>query len=35
MKMTNNTKEICLLENWTQNFSMNEVNLKQMLIQDP
>ena len=35
MKMTNNTKEICLLENWTQNFSMIEVNLEQMLIQDP
>ena len=33
--MTNNTKEICLLENWTQNFSMNEVNLEQMLLQDP
>ena len=33
--MTNNTKEICLLENWTQNFSLNEVNLEQMLLQDP
>ena len=35
MKMTNDTKEICLLENWTQNFSMNEVNLEQILLQDP
>ena len=34
--MTNNTEEVCLLENWTQHVSMNEVNLEeQLLLQDP
>ena len=34
--MTNNTEEVCLLENWTRNVSMNEVNLEQqLLLQDP
>ena len=34
--MTNNTEEVCLLENWTRNVSMNEVNLEQQsLLQDP
>ena len=34
--MTNNTEGFCLLENWTQNFSMNEVNSEQqLLLQDP
>ena len=33
--MTNNTEEVCLLENWTRNVSMNEVNLEQILLQDP
>ena len=34
--MTNNTKEFCLLENWTQNISMNEVDSEQqLLLQDP
>ena len=34
--MTNNTKEFCLLENWTQNISMSEVDSEQqLLLQDP
>ena len=34
--MTNDTEEVCLLENWTRNVSMNEVNLEQQsLLQDP
>ena len=34
--MTNNTEEVCLLENWTRHVSMNEVNLEQqLLLQDP
>ena len=34
--MTNDTEEVCLLENWTRNVSMNEVNLEQqLLLQDP
>ena len=34
--MSNNTEEVCLLENWTRNVSMNEVNLEQQsLLQDP
>ena len=34
--MTNNTEEVCLLENWTRNISMNEVNLEQQsMLQDP
>ena len=36
MKMTNSTKEFCLLENWTQNISMSEVDSEQqLLLQDP
>ena len=30
--MTNNPEEVCLLENWTRNVSMNEVNLEQQLL---
>ena len=34
--MINNTEQVCLLENWTRNVSMNEVNLEQQsLLQDP
>ena len=34
--MTNNTEEVCLLENWIRHVSMNEVNLEQqLLLQDP
>ena len=34
--MTNNTEQVCLLEKWTRNVSMNEVNLEQqLLLQDP
>ena len=34
--MTKYTEEVCLLENWTRNVSMNEVNLEQqLLLQDP
>ena len=34
--MTNNIEEVFLLENWTRNVSMDEVNLEhQSLLQDP
>ena len=34
--MTKNTENVCLLENWALNISMNEVNLEQqLLLQDP
>ena len=34
--MINNTKEVCLLENWTRDNSMNDKNLApQLLLQDP
>ena len=34
--MNNNTEELCLLENWTQNISMSEVDSEQqLLLQDP
>ena len=34
--MINNTEQVCLLENWTRNVSMNEVNLEQQsMVQDP
>ena len=36
IKMTNNTEEVCRLENWTRHVSMNEVNLEQqLLLKDP
>ena len=35
IEMTNNTEQVCLLEKWTRNVSMNEVNLEQILLQDP
>ena len=34
--MINYTKEVCLLENWTHDISMNDENLEQqLLLQDP
>ena len=34
--MINNTKEVCLLENWTHDNSMNDENsAQQLLLQDP
>ena len=34
--MTNNTEEVCLLENWTRNISIGEINSEQqLLLQDP
>ena len=34
--MINNTKKVCLLENWTHDISMNDNDLEQqMLLQDP
>ena len=34
--MINNTKKVCLLENWTHDISMNDKDLEQqMLLQDP
>ena len=34
--MINNTKEVCLLENWTRDNSMNDKNTaQQSLFQDP
>ena len=34
--MINNTKKVCLLENWTHDNSMNEKNsAQQLLLQDP
>ena len=34
--MSNNTEELCLLENWAQNISMSEVDSEQqLLLQDP
>ena len=34
--MINNTEEICLLENWTLDISMNDKNFtQQLLLQDP
>ena len=34
--MINNTEEVCLLENWTLDISMNDKNLtQQLLLQDP
>ena len=34
--MINNTEEVCLLENWTLDISMNDKNsAQQLLLQDP
>jgi hypothetical protein len=34
--MINETEEVCLLENWTQDFSLNDRNLEEhLLLQDP
>ncbi len=34
--MINNTEEVCLLENWTLDISMNDKNSEQqLLLQDP
>ena len=34
--MVNNTEEVCLLENWTDDNSMNDENsARQLLFQDP
>ena len=34
--MTDNTEEFCLLENWTQNVSINDKDLEQqLLLHDP
>ena len=34
--MINDTEDFCLLESWTQNISMNEVNSEQqLLLEDP
>ena len=34
--MINKTKEVCLLENWAQDFSLNNQNLEEHLfLQDP
>ena len=33
--MINDTEEVCLLENWTLDISMNDKNLDPIQIQDP
>ena len=36
LKMINETKEVCLLENWVHDFSTNnEYSEQQLLLQDP